>query len=248
MDHLEHCDALADEIARFADTLGETPLSTPVTSCPGWTVADLSEHLGTVHRWAEHLVRVQAPERIPSNTMGLSHGPVSAQWMRQGGLTLGSTLRASDPDAAMWAWGDDQHVRFWSRRQLHETLVHRMDLELSIGATPTSSPVIATDAIDEFLVNLSRAAYFSPRVRDIRGDGERLKLSTTDQKSTWMIEFQPDGFNLVEGDGQPTAELIGGSTELLLLLYRRVPRTDSSVKVRGDTGLVDFWLDHSALE
>jgi hypothetical protein len=26
----------------------------------------------------------------------------------------------------MWAWGPDKHARFWSRRMLHETAVHRV--------------------------------------------------------------------------------------------------------------------------
>lgn len=248
MDHPQHCDALDVEVTRFADILSDTSLDTPVPSCPGWTVSDLSEHLGTVHRWTEHLVRVQAAERIPSHAMGLSHGPVSAEWMREGGSQLSSTLRAGNPDAPMWAWGEDQHVKFWSRRQLHETLVHRMDLELSNGATPASSPEVAADAIDEFLVNLAAAAHFSPRIRELRGDGERLSISTADLDRAWTIELQPEGFALVQSEDSPTSELLGDATELLLLLYRRVPRTDSRVTVRGDSTLADFWLEHSALE
>jgi len=148
----------------------------------------------------------------------------------------------------MWAWGEDQHVKFWSRRQLHETLVHRMDLELSNGATPASSPEVAADAIDEFLVNLAAAAHFSPRIRELRGDGERLSISTADLDRAWTIELQPEGFALVQSEDSPTSELLGDATELLLLLYRRVPRTDSRVTVRGDSTLADFWLEHSALE
>jgi predicted lipid carrier protein YhbT len=123
-----------------------------------------------------------------------------------------------------------------------------MDLELANGATPASSPEIAADAIDEFLVNLAGAAYFSPRVRDLRGNGEQLSISTADLDRSWTIELQPEGFALVQSGEPPSASLIGDATELLLLLYRRVPKTDSRVKVRGDSTLADFWLDHSALE
>ncbi|MHB8380078.1 MAG: maleylpyruvate isomerase family mycothiol-dependent enzyme [Acidimicrobiales bacterium] len=248
MDHLEHCDALALEVGRFADVLRDTPLSTPVPTCPGWTALELTEHVGSVHRWAEHLVRVQANERIPSDVMEFSRGPISAHWIREGGVQLCSTLRLGDPEAAMWAWGEDQHLKFWSRRQLHETLVHRMDLELSTGATPTSAPGVAADAIDEFLVNLKRAAYFSPQVRELRGNGEHVRMTTIDQEKTWIIELQPDGFVLIESDERPTAEFVGHANELLLLLYRRVPLSRSSVKVLGDAELAEFWLAHSALE
>ena len=30
----------------------------------------------------------------------------------------------------MWAWGPDKHARFWPRRLLHETAVHRGDAYL----------------------------------------------------------------------------------------------------------------------
>jgi uncharacterized protein (TIGR03083 family) len=248
VNHLDHCDALADEVNRFANALSESPVDTPVPSCPGWTASDLAEHLGTVHRWAEHLVRGQANERIASDVMEFSRGPVNADWIREGGDQLCSTLRAGDPNAIMWAWGEDQHLKFWSRRQLHETLVHRMDLELSVGANPESTPDIACDAIDEFLINLARAAHFSPQVRQLRGDGQLLRMTATDHDGTWTVELGPSGFELSAKQEVPTAEFVGPATELLLVLYRRLSISNTSVEVRGDEGLAEFWLAHSALE
>ena len=135
MNHAQYCDYLEVEVERFAHGMETTNEAAPVPSCPGWKARDLSEHLGDVHRWAEHLVRVEARKRIPSEAMGLELSPVDAGWLRRGGTALIATLRASNPDAPMWAWGADQHVRFWSRRQLHETMVHRLDLELASGLT-----------------------------------------------------------------------------------------------------------------
>ncbi|HVA53901.1 MAG TPA: maleylpyruvate isomerase family mycothiol-dependent enzyme [Acidimicrobiales bacterium] len=246
--HLDHCDALTDEVNRFALVLSATPSDTPVPSCPGWTTADLAEHLGTVHRWAEHLVRARATERIASDVMEFSRGPVTAQWIREGGAQLCSTLRSSDPNVAMWAWGEDQHLKFWSRRQLHETLVHRMDLELAVGLAPHASAEIASDAIDEFLVNLARAAYFSPRVTQLRGDGQLIRMSTIDSQRTWTVELGPDGFSMIERDETATVQFEGPAAELLLALYRRVPISKTSVDVVGDERWAAFWLDHSALE
>ena len=44
------------------------------------------------------------------------------------------------------------------------------------------------------------------------------------------------------------AEVAGGALDLLLVLYRRTPLADAAVSVEGDRSLVDFWIDHSALE
>lgn len=248
MNHEEHCDYLEVEVERFASGFEVTNEDVVVPSCPGWTVHDLSEHLGEVHRWAEHLVRVEAPERIPPGDMGLELAPVDAAWLRRGGVALIATLRASNPDAPMWAWGADQHVRFWSRRQLHETVVHRVDLDLAAGRTPFVEPEVASDAIDEFLVNLRGASYFSPKVKNIRGRHQVLRFSTTDVEGAWTISIGDDGFLLTGGEFPANAELSGPATDLLMVLYRRREVEGSGVKVHGDRSLVDWWLSNSALE
>ncbi len=248
MEHPEHCDALAIEIERFATILEHAPTLTRVPSCPGWTTLTLAEHLGTVHQWTQSLVHARASQRISPANMELDRGPVDATWLRRGGERLLATLRNADPDESMWAWGPDQHVRFWSRRQLHETLVHRMDLELALGAAPGTEILIAGDAIDEFLVNLSDAARFSPGVREIRGRGERLGIRTSDSEMSWVVELSEDGFRVSSDDNPVDAELCGRAIDLLLVLYRRRNVDDTSVTISGERALIEFWLAHSALE
>jgi len=244
----QHCDYLEVEVERFANAFETTNEDIAVPSCPGWIVHDLSEHLGTVHRWAEYLVRVEAPKRIPSREMGLELTPVDAAWIRRGGAALVATLRASNPDAAMWAWGADQHARFWSRRQLHETMVHRLDLELAAGVTPFVEPEVASDAIDEFLVNLRAASYFSPKVKEIRGRHQTLRFATTDASGAWTIDIGDDGFLLTPDRGAADAEMSGPARDLLMVLYRRHDLEDGGVAVRGDRSVLEFWLTNSALE
>ncbi len=248
MDHRQHCDALGVEVERFATALERTDFDLVVPSCPDWSVHNLAEHLGHVHRWAEHLVRVLAPQRISSDDMGFERGPVDVPWLRRGGEQLLATLRRSDPDAAMWAWGLDQHVRFWSRRQLHETMVHRVDLELTAGTDPYVEPAVASDAIDEFLVNLERAHYFSPKVRELHGHGETLRFSSLDVSGDWTIELYDEGFRLVDGAASPNVTLAGSASDVLFVLYRRRPLGEGALKVEGDRDLLDFWLTSSALE
>ena len=248
MDHLEHCDRLAVEIERFAALVETVSPSTPVPSCPGWTADDVALHLGTVHRWAEHLVRVRAATRIPSSDMGLDEGPVDGTWIRLGGAALLGTLRASDPADSMWAWGSDPHVRFWSRRQLHETLVHRFDLELAEGHRPAAAASVAADTIDEFLVNLANAEHFSPKVARLRGSGESIVLHATDTGNAWTVRLDPDRFDVLAGEQPATASMSGPAVTMALVLYRRLPLADSELEVAGAHGLVEFWIANSALE
>jgi uncharacterized protein (TIGR03083 family) len=148
----------------------------------------------------------------------------------------------------MWAWGADQHVRFWSRRQLHETLVHRTDVELALGRAPMAEPAVAADAIDEFLANLRGAAAFSPRVSNLCGGGERLAFRATDEDREWSVTLRPDGFDIGEAGRAPDATLAASALNLLLVLYRRRPPGTAGVQLAGDGALVDMWLANSALE
>ncbi len=248
MDHRERCDLLEDEIERFAVLVEGSSPSLPVPSCPGWTVDDLTLHLGTVHRWAEHLVRIRASSRIPSSEMALDEGPVNGEWIRRGGVALIATLRATNPATSMWAWGSDQHVRFWSRRQLHETLVHRFDLELSRGERPSAPAHLAADTIDEFLDNLAAAEYFSPAVGHLRGNGEIILFRATDTGHAWKVGLHPDRFDVRTGEGSATASLSGPAVTLSLVLYRRLSLATSDLDVQGRRNLVEFWIANSALE
>jgi uncharacterized protein (TIGR03083 family) len=246
--HEEHCDALEVEILRFAAALEAADLQLRVPSCPDWSVEELAGHLGGVHRWSERLVATLASERVSSSSMDLNLAPVNAEWFGEGGASLVATLRAADPDAEMWSWGKDQHVRFWSRRQLHETMMHRVDLEQALGHTSRVEPAVACDAIDEFLVNLESSAEFSPSVRELRGGGEVLSFRTIEGAISWSIQLTGQGFSFVEPSPTPDVELVGAALDVLLLLYRRCDVDAVDVQLAGDPGVLEFWLGHSALE
>jgi uncharacterized protein (TIGR03083 family) len=248
VDHLAHCDALEVEIAFFADVLGASDVHRPVPSCPEWDIAGLAGHLGGVHRWAEHLVRHLAHARNASPAMWADDGPVDAAWIRDGGARLLTTLRSTDPNLEMWAWGADQHVRFWSRRQLHETLVHRIDLELANGLQPHTDDEVAADAIDEFLVNLPAAARFSPRIAELRGLAGRVAFRDARTGRHWTVSSRPDGAGLSADAGPVDATMTADGLDLLLALYRRRSLEDVECVVDGDAALLRVWLDHLALE
>jgi uncharacterized protein (TIGR03083 family) len=247
VDHLEHCDVLEAEVRRFAGAQANTADDLAIPSCPGWTLLDLASHLGTVHRWAEHLVRVRAVQRIPDSEMHFERGPVTPVWLEEGGLRLVATLRGVDPEEPMWAWGADQHARFWSRRQLHETLVHRIDVELATGRRPEVESSIAADCIDEFLVNLSMSAAFSPSVRGLRGDKRTLCFRVDDGTASWTATLLPDGFTIASGGNSGDAMLTACALDLLLILYRRSTHHEPGVLTDGDPELIDFWLRHAVL-
>jgi uncharacterized protein (TIGR03083 family) len=247
VDHAGYCDALSDEVARFADVMSTLSLDDEVATCPGWTVVDLGEHLGVIHRWAEELVRLRSPERIAREALK-NRDVVSPAWIEDGGKKLVATLLAADPNEAMWAWGLDQHVRFWSRRQLHETLVHRMDLELVAQRDPQADPALALDAIDEYLSNIETVGKDPSELVDLRGHGEKIAFRDIESGSLWSITLNEHGFSVSKGSGEFDAELVSTPVNLLLVILGRRDVGSADVDVTGERRLIDFWLAHSAFD
>ncbi len=251
MDHLEYCDRLGVAVDDFATALDGADLTITVPTCPKWTVADLVVHLGQIHRWAEALVRELAPERIKTGRHATPDDDLVA-WLREGGDALVATLRAADPDAPMWSWAGDHHVRFWSRRQLHETSIHQADAFLALGLPIAFDAAVAADSIDELLDVLPSAAYFAPDVSGLSGNGETIHLHATDTPDApgigeWLITLRSDGYDYAHGHAKGDVAVRAALSDLDLLMWNRVPLADDRFEVFGDTALLERWLASAAL-
>ncbi|MEU6665937.1 maleylpyruvate isomerase family mycothiol-dependent enzyme [Streptomyces sp. NPDC046727] len=252
-------EAIERETRRFADTVRGADPAGAVPSCPDWTLADLTEHVGTAQRWFCALLtrRVQEPPRSRDVELGLPERAQDyADWVAGGAPGVSAVLRETDPHEAMWAWGEDQHARFWARRMLFETLVHRMDAEHALGRASDVDPVLAADGVDEFLVNLPYAGLFAPEVTKLRGDGEIIAFRCAGPDGAigeeWRVRLDGDGFRLLPNSGSDTeaeantAAVRGQAADLLLLLYGRRSHRDPAFSVSGDVTVLDRWFAHTA--
>jgi len=248
----EYRDCLAAEIRRLAAAVQDADPRTPVPTCPAWTLDQLIEHVGHIHRWATAIVGKLSARRLDRQAADWPLPPDPADypaWLLAGGRGLLEVLHNADPDAAVWVWGGDPYVRWWGRRMLHETTIHRCDAELALGAKPRLDPDTALDGVDEFLTNLSYAAPFAPGVRDLRGDGERMRLSCLDEEVDWTITLTGDGFRWSHDDeNRPVdTQVDATATDLYLLVWRRRDLDDPRVEVRGKHAVAENWMARSAI-
>ncbi|MHA7957044.1 maleylpyruvate isomerase family mycothiol-dependent enzyme [Streptomyces sp. L500] len=259
MNPAQHGAAVVAETARFVATVKAADLSTPVPSCPGWTLADLTRHTGHVHRWFTELLRRRVQQPPTSREVDLrlpEHPDGYPDWLTDGAAQAAEVFAATDLDAPMWAWGLDQHARFWARRMLFETLVHRADAERALGLSPRIDRELAVDGIDEFLTNLPFASLFAPRTAELRAPDRTVRFCCTDGdgdgSGDWLIRLRPDGFGLVPagtgttGPDTADATVRGTAADLLLLLYGRLDRESDAFRLEGDRELLAHWFAHSA--
>ncbi|MEV7011103.1 maleylpyruvate isomerase family mycothiol-dependent enzyme [Streptosporangium sp. NPDC051022] len=245
--HEEHAEAVGREIARMAETLRGRDMSTEVRTCPGWDLAALTVHTGGVHRWATAMVRDLAERRYDRDTaeMGLpAHAADYPAWLAEGAAPLTEALLAADPGAPMWAWGGDRHARFWSRRQLHETVVHRIDAELALGVPVSVEEDVAADGVEEFLDVLPYARW-SPGVAELRGAGETISLQT-DTGAGWTVTLDPDRFHY-ERSPRPGTVTVRTATaaDLLQVVWGRRSADDHAVE--GEAGLFAWWRERAVI-
>ncbi|WP_329303503.1 maleylpyruvate isomerase family mycothiol-dependent enzyme [Streptomyces sp. NBC_00659] len=249
---VDHRAAITAETARFVAALKNADPATEVPSCPGWTLADLVRHTGSVQRWFSALLhaRVQEPPRSRDVDLRLpDRWDGYADWLAESATVAAEAFAATDPDLPMWAWGVDQHARFWARRMLFETLMHRVDAELALGLPPVIDRPSAVDGIDEFLVNLPFAASFAPRVANLRGPDRTIRFQATDGDGDWLVRLRSDGFGLDASGaaaGSADATVRGTAADLLLLVYGRLPHEAEAITYDGDEGLLTLWFDNSA--
>jgi uncharacterized protein (TIGR03083 family) len=248
--HERYCAAVEAEVARFVGLVAAADPTTPVPTCPGWTIADLVKHHGTTHRWVEHLVRHRATERIWSRDVPLDLPENESQypaWLAAGGSAALRTLRAAGPDTPVWSHGADQHVRFWPRRLLFEAVVHLADAELALGRRPQIDGETAADGVDELLQHLPFAARVAENIRQLGLDGEAVHLYATDTGTEWVIKIGGGGFTWERGHSEGTATARATAGDLLLLVYGRLRPEHERITTAGDRELLASWLAATAL-
>lgn len=230
-------EALASAAADLAD---------PVPSCPGWTIADLLEHTGMVHRHKELIVRSGGNVEWPPPTDPPGSDLVS--WFREGVVSLVDELTRHDPEEPAWTWHDpDQTVGFWYRRMAQETLVHRIDAELAAGTVGRVDALLAADGFDELVgAFLSGAAAWmtvehgTATIEFVAEDtGHRWLLQETSlsgtSPNTGNVYTDLSGYEFADAAGDEHARLSGAAADVLRFGWGRGPL--DMLTVSGDITL-----------
>lgn len=238
----EHLEALQREGEMLAGAAERVDPGAGVPSCPEWTARDLVHHIGRVHRRAAHYVREARRHQIKDRAESQEiYGPMPGDaalvaWYREGHGRLVEALRDAPADLACWTFLPAASPRaFWSRRQAHETAIHRYDMELALGAPAGYPAEFATDGIDELVMGFLGDASRSFR----SGLSGRLAVNTTDTDGSWRVELGPDQPRSSRGPGPADCTVSGLADTLYPLLWNRTG--PEAVEVSGDAGLLEAW-------
>jgi uncharacterized protein (TIGR03083 family) len=237
MQYDDYIDALRSDGGRMLRAARAAGIDTQVPSCPEWTVADLLQHVGRLHRWVTDLVANQPDDPMRVWAQGVPSGSTLFDWFEGGVEPLAVALAAADPAQAAWSWTPDQTVGFWARRQANELAVHRYDAQLAAGQPEPIARELAVDGIDEFfeLIPAWRGAD------GVRGSGETLHYHCTDGEGEWLARLDADGLVVTREHAKGDVAARGTASDLLLFLYGRVPL--EHLEVFGNAALLTRWRE-----
>ncbi|MBJ6637586.1 maleylpyruvate isomerase family mycothiol-dependent enzyme [Streptomyces sp. DHE7-1] len=248
METAEFLHALDREGRLLAAAAESAGTDAKVPTCPAWTVRDLLRHTGAVHRWAAAIVADghTAPRPLPDGPD--LDGAELVAWYRDSHRRLVETLAGAPAELDCWTFHPapcPSPLTFWTRRQAHETAVHRHDAEAARGgqASPVSAE-FAADGVDELL----RGFHARPRsrVRTERPHVLRVRAVDAGPDAVWTVRLSdqpPVTSRDADADAEPDAELTGTAERLYLALWNRAPLPD----VTGDHALAALWRENSGI-
>jgi len=222
-------DALSAEVDRIASLARGGDLASPIAHLGRWKVRDVVAHLGGVHGWATRIVTERSMAG-PGFRKSKLDGEELCDWFEQGGAELLAALWSfgADEPCPNFNPGSESTIGWWVRRQLHETTIHRWDVEAGLGEISLIEPTRAVDGIDEFLDTFVRT-------RGKHTLDAPLELVTTRPKRTWTLApaAKPGRIDVTVGAAGADAQIGGRPAELLLALWGRKTIGEADLSVSG---------------
>jgi len=236
IDHGRLLDVLGLEVELLVDASSRARPDARVPAVPGLTLAETVRHVGSVYRLV--LGWLQSGDRPTDWQREPAQGESVQQYLLDGYAQLAEELAKRDPYAAAGTWWpEDQTSGFWRRRMVHETTVHRTDVQSAASLEVTDvADDVATDGIDEVLT-----LWYGHRLGVLGVSGTRTgTVGITVGDRHWLTKAGPsitaawrvDAHEVMTADAQVT----GTPMRLYLWLWGRVPT--GAVTTDGDEDAV----------
>jgi len=219
--------------------------ATPVPSCPGWTVADLANHVAKVYLHKVECIRLNA---YPDPWPPAPSGEPAVRDLERAWTALTETFATHAPGDPAKTWFDpNQTVGWWVRRMALETVIHRVDAELAVGSVAPIPEDLALDGIDELLaifLGYGSTRWTEEFAADIEaGAGDRLRVvaQTADGPRAWLATVTDAGVKVVDDGADGTAEVTatGEADAVLRWVWNRA--APGEVTVAGDPAATGRW-------
>lgn len=241
MDFARLRECLDADFALLRASIAAADPTVHVPSCPDWTSADLAEHVGTVYLHKAECIRLKAFPR-PWPPTGLPTDSVELLDQTYAALLAQFDAHPAEDEAATWH-EPNQTVGFWIRRMAQETVIHRIDAELTAGTSvhPIARD-LAEDGVDEILtlfLGYGCVAWPDEYVDALAAATDKRAVLITAGSRSWTVRV--DGAAIVVDEvaaaTSADASLSGEPDAMLRRLWNRSLPGDDVVE-DGDPALL----------
>lgn len=251
---MDYAAAFLEQNRAFSNLIRDADESSPVPTCPGWSLKELVRHVGRGDRWAAQIVRERLDHFLDPRSVEGGKPPPNpddaVSWLHGGAQRLVEAVEQSGVETPVWTFLGSRPANWWIRRRLHEVAVHRADAALAVGSGFTFPPDVAADGITEWLERVAIQAGGDGAALPLEA-GNTLHLHATDPglgaAGEWTIGVSEAGISWSHQHGKGTVALRGGATELLLAMVRRASVADTGIEMYGDDVVWQNWLDRTPL-
>ena len=252
MDRSRSLEELDGNARRMIDLLRDPTVdsNSPVPTCPEWTLDELANHLGRIYAWAAAVTATEASSP-PAREDIVHRTPTqsSTDWLAERLDALLGVLAELPPDATRWNFimGPDSPGAWWWRRQMHETLIHRVDAELAANRPVAAvDPTIAGDGITEYL-HLTNHVLVDWKDLQL-GGGLTIHLHTTDGEPQTEVTIDTENRTYALAHLKADVALRGPAWALDRWCWRRASiqgdgsmRLADAVETFGDWRAAEEW-------
>jgi uncharacterized protein (TIGR03083 family) len=249
---VDYAAALFEQNRAFGEVIRSGDPSTPVPTCPDWTLHQLFRHVGRGDRWAAQIITDRVDHFLDPRAVEGGRPPPDPDdailWLHAGARRLIDAVEQAGLETPVWTFLGPRPAYWWVRRRLHEATVHRADAALALGVEYTLATELAADAISEWLERVAAEAGRdgAPLPLD---EGNTVHLHATDPglgvAGEWTIRADAGRITWSHDHGKGTVALRGAATDLLLAVVRRVAVADTDIAMFGDAAVWQNWLDHT---
>jgi uncharacterized protein (TIGR03083 family) len=241
----DYAAALLEQNRLFGELISDADPTTPVPTCPGWSLQQLFRHLGRGHRWAAQIIREKLDAPLDPRAVVDGKPPADQEgalgWLSASGQAVLDAVAETGRDVPVWTFLGPRPAGWWIRRRLHEATVHRADASIALGVEYDLSPELAADGIAEWLELIVAEVGAGPRDNPI-DPGASIHVHATDYDGEWILRSDASGLTLETGHDKSAVAARGRAVDLLRVLTRRRVAEDVDVRILGATEVWTDWL------
>jgi uncharacterized protein (TIGR03083 family) len=241
--------ALLDQTHTFGELIRGADPSTPVPTCPEWTLTQLFRHVGRGNRWSAQIISEERSAPLDPREVRDGKPPADIDgaiaWLNDGARLVLDAVDKVGAQTRVWTFLGPRPAGWWIRRRLHEVAVHHADASIAVGDEFDLHADLAADAISEWIELMASGTAPQPPLER----GQTMHLHATDEglgpTGEWTVVHDEQGVSWSHDHGKGDVALRGPAKDLLLAVTRRRTASELGIEVFGETQVWDGWLERT---